>query len=66
MVMNKMFWIVWSMVMLAILFFGFQWKAFNARLQTHDNEMEKIIALSKQIIENNLKLLQQFEENCPS
>jgi hypothetical protein len=65
-VMNKLFWIVWSMVMLAIIFFGFQWKSLNARLQTHDNEMEKIIALTNQIIETNLQLLKQIGESCPN
>lgn len=54
---NKVFWIVWGLLMVSILFFGFQWKTVNEKLQKQNMDIEEALRLTKQALEQNTEIL---------
>jgi hypothetical protein len=54
---NKVFWVVWVLLMVTMLFFGVQWKSVSERLHQQSLDMGEALRMTRQLAESNAEIL---------
>lgn len=60
---NKVFWVVWVLLMVTMLFFGIQWKSVNETLHKQNMDIEALIRLSRQLSESNAEMMKLLSQH---
>lgn len=59
---NKVFWVVWVLLMITMLFFGIQWKSVHESLQRQNLDLLELSRLNKQLIDSNAEILSMLSK----
>lgn len=59
----KVFWIAWFALMMALFFFGMQWKSVSDQMYYSNIEIKKIMDLCQKVTEENSRLVALLEKS---
>lgn len=60
---NKVFWVVWVLLMITMMFFGIQWKSVSEILHKQSGDIEELLRLTRQLAQTNTEYLDMLSKH---